>query len=168
MYCWMQRTGVRCSQWIAGISRVNGLLACKVARNAKAHATLVVGFLGRGQVEIGNRNLLGPLWTKVPQRLSNNRVVLRLFPMLIPKHENSWRNDRITLWLRTRSRIRVPSLRRSGSVRVLIAIRLFLAKQSLLLQAPLVHLVGPCVLVVVIGVELLIILVPPPPWIVIS
>lgn len=63
--------------------RIEGLLRFVNTRHAERNATIVIGFRGCCEIKLGKRDFFGALRSELPQRLSDNRVILNFFPVLI-------------------------------------------------------------------------------------
>jgi hypothetical protein len=123
------------------------LLGLVCGGDAEGYSSIVIRFRGCRQIQIGERDFLRVLGSKIPERLADDGVVLNLLPMLIAEDQQGRREDRTSLLF-----IVCRGTRGRWRVGVLIAIGLFLAKHSLLFEALLVHLVGEGEIVVVVVV----------------
>jgi hypothetical protein len=136
------------------------LLALVGYRDAEGYPAIVIRLFGRSHVQIGQRNLFCTRDGIAPKRLSHDRVVADLFPMLVAKDQ-----DRCRGWLLRLAGtvISGASIRGARSIGILIAVRLFLTHHPLLLQILPVPLVGDLVLAIVVLVEAAILVVPRTP-----
>jgi len=86
------------------------LLAFARTRHAEIYAAVVVGFVGRIEIEVAERNLLRPLRREYPQRLAHDRVVLHFLFVLVAEDQDGFRTCGRGLGSARRRRARIGIL----------------------------------------------------------
>lgn len=141
---------------------IGGLLGLVRKGKPEGHAAVFVGFNGCGNVEIGERNSPGLLWSENPQSLADDRVVIHFLPVLIAEDEHRRGHDRCSRFFFVYC-VYCGAWRwvRMG-VGVTVAVGFFLAQHALLFQILLVHLLSKRQIVVV-ALIVIRVRIPPPP-----
>ncbi len=70
---------------------VKNLLPRDAGRNLEVHATVVVGFVGGGEIEIGEQDLAGAARGEVKEGIAHDSVVEDLGPVTVFENEHGRR-----------------------------------------------------------------------------